>query len=253
MWLTQLATVARRTGFPVHEVSGWKTRGHGEQPHVEGIVCHHTGGHNALAVVRDGRPDLDGPLSHFYLARTADIYVVAAGRCWHNAPSTDPHFANSTALGIEAENLGNGEAWPARQLDAYARLCAALAMEFGLPASRVKGHKEVNTSKDDPRGIDMNKWRAAVATIMRGKLMNTPDEICEATWQQDGHVDNPNPRDKATNPKVRAGWVLTDTNERIQAIQDEQVEQRKTLQRVLDALQVQNEHLVTLRKAAGDE
>jgi hypothetical protein len=75
-YLTQLADVARRTGYPVTEVKGWEDRGHGPQPSVQGIVCHHTAGpaaggdYPSLAVVRSGRPGLDGPLSKFGLGRS---------------------------------------------------------------------------------------------------------------------------------------------------------------------------------------
>ncbi|MFC4116341.1 N-acetylmuramoyl-L-alanine amidase [Nonomuraea zeae] len=172
-YLTQLADVARRTGHPVTESAGWKTRGHGPQPEVQGIVCHHTAGppgggdYPSLAVVRDGRPGLDGPLSHFGLGRSGRIHVIAAGRCWHNAPSTSPLHDNSSSIGIEAENSGS-QPWPEVQLDAYRSLCAELCVEFGLPASRVKAHREVNTAKPDPHSIDMNDFRAAVAVLITG-------------------------------------------------------------------------------------
>ncbi|MFG1694631.1 N-acetylmuramoyl-L-alanine amidase [Nonomuraea sp. NPDC049309] len=172
-FLTRLADVARRTGHPVTEVPGWRERGHGPQPEVQGIVCHHTAGpagggdYPSLAVVRDGRPGLDGPLSHFGLGRSGHIYVIAAGRCWHNAPSTSDFHTNSRSLGIEAENDGS-QPWPAEQLDAYRKLCAELCREFGLPASRVKAHREVNTSKPDPHSIDMDDFRAAVAALIDG-------------------------------------------------------------------------------------
>ncbi|MGW6498537.1 peptidoglycan recognition protein family protein [Nonomuraea angiospora] len=183
-WLTRLATVARRTGFPVIEVSGWKTRGHGPQPSVEGIVCHHTAGpagggdYPSLAVVRDGRPGLDGPLSQFGLGRSGTIYVVAAGRCWHNAPSTSPWHDNSSSIGIEAENNGR-QAWPTVQLLAYRRLCAELCREYGLPASRVRAHREVNTGKPDPHSIDMGAFRADVAQLLDARQPALPPRLPE--------------------------------------------------------------------------
>ncbi|TYB50224.1 N-acetylmuramoyl-L-alanine amidase [Nonomuraea sp. PA05] len=173
-WLTRLATVARRTGFPVIEVDGWKSRGHGPQPEVQGVVCHHTAGpaaggdYPSLKVVRDGRPGLDGPLSQYGLGRSGTIYVIAAGRCWHNAPSTSPLHDNSSSIGIEAENNGR-QAWPTAQLLAYRRLCAEICREYGLPASRVKAHREVNTGKPDPHGIDMTDFRADVARLLAGR------------------------------------------------------------------------------------
>lgn len=170
-YLTQLANVARRTGYPVTEVAGWKTRGHGPQPAVLGIVAHHTAGATAggdypsLGVVRDGRTGLPGPLSQFGLGRSGRIYVIAAGRCYHNAPSTSTYHTNSNSLGIEAENNGR-QPWPAVQLDAYYKLCGELCREFGLTAARVKGHKEVNTQKPDPHSVNMNDFRTRVARVI---------------------------------------------------------------------------------------
>jgi hypothetical protein len=166
-YLTKLAEVARRTGHPVVEVAGWKTRGHGPQPDVRGVVCHHTAGRDDMHIVRDGRPDLDGPLSQFWLKHDGSIWVIAAGRCWHNAPSTSPNHTNSNAIGIEAENDGHSP-WPAVQLDSYHRLCAELAKEFHLPASRVVGHKEVQPGKPDPHTLNMATFRAQVARLMTG-------------------------------------------------------------------------------------
>lgn len=185
-YLTQLANVARRTGYPVTEVSGWKNRGHGPQLQVLGVVCHHTAGpaaggdYPSLRVVRDGRSGLPGPLSQFGLGRSGRIYVVAAGRCWHNAPSTSPYHRNDTSLGIEAENNGS-QAWPAAQLDAYRKLCAELCKEFDLPANRVKAHREVNTAKPDPHGIDMGDFRAAVGRLITREDDDMPEYVSVGT------------------------------------------------------------------------
>jgi peptidoglycan hydrolase-like protein with peptidoglycan-binding domain len=171
-YLVTLADIARRTGYPVTEVAGWKTRGHGAQPEVRGVVIHHTAGpagggdYPSLAVVRDGRPGLDGPLSQLGLGRSGRIYVVAAGRAWHNAPSTSTSHTNSASIGIEAENDGR-QSWPEVQLNAYRRLCAELCRAFGLPASRVKAHREVNDDKPDPHSISMTAFRAEVARLMK--------------------------------------------------------------------------------------
>lgn len=181
---TQLADVARRTGFPVTEVAGWRTRGHGPQPSVRGVVVHHTAGQTGggdyptLAVVRDGYAGLPGPLSQFGLGRSGRIYVIAAGRCYHNAPSTSPDHANSTSIGIEAENDGR-QAWPAEQLRAYYALCGELVREFGLSVSAVKGHKEVNTGKGDPHSINMTTFRSNVQAYLDGEQQedDVPEHI----------------------------------------------------------------------------
>jgi hypothetical protein len=186
-YLTQLAAVARRTGYPVTECAGWKTRGHGPQPAVRGIVCHHTAGWGDMHVVRDGRPGLDGPLSQIWLRKDGAIFVVAAGKCWHNAPSTSANHTNSNAIGIEAENDGRTP-WPDVQVDAYLRLCAELCKEFGLTASRVKGHKEVQPGKPDPHTIDMGTFRAEVALLMTGV---DPSPASATSWTEELVKDLP--------------------------------------------------------------
>lgn len=201
-WLTQLADVARRTGYPVTEVPGWKTRGHGPQPEVDGVVCHHTAGWNDMHVVRDGRPGLDGPLSQIWLRRDGRIFVVAAGRCWHNAPSLSLGHTNSASIGIEAENDGRAP-WPSAQLDSYRRLCAELCKEFGLSASVVKGHKEVNSSKPDPHSINMTTFRAEVARLMKGD----DDVSAKELWTH----ELPVPFGSEENPSWQAGNIMVNT------------------------------------------
>jgi hypothetical protein len=241
-WLTQLADVARRTGYPVTEVPGWRTRGHGPQPSVQGIVCHHTAGpagggdYPSLAVVRDGRPGLDGPLSHFGLGRSGRIYVIAAGRCWHNAPSTSSRHTNSASLGIEAENNGS-QPWPEAQLDAYRRLCAELCQEFRIPASQVKGHKEVNTQKPDPHSVNMNQFRQAVARLIEGEDM-TKDEIFKAVWFTDAI---PVPYGSKENPNWQARSVLTNHGEWLRRIDGKLDAQNAAIRELAAALAARDE------------
>jgi len=170
--LTQLADVARKSGFPVVEVSGWKTRGHGQMSGIETITCHHTANGGAkgdapsLAVVRDGRPGLDGPLAHFVLGRSGTIYVVAAGLCYHAGVSLQTSFTNPHAIGIEAEAAGTGidSDWPDVQMRAYAALCRVLIDEFNLSVSDVRGHKETCSPrgrKSDP-SFSMNSFRSSI-------------------------------------------------------------------------------------------
>jgi hypothetical protein len=83
-----LAQAARMTDFPVVEVDGWRSRGHGGMDTLEGVVLHHTAGpasgdYPSLRVVRDGRPGLAGPLAQLGLARSGTIFVIAAGLSYH--------------------------------------------------------------------------------------------------------------------------------------------------------------------------
>ena len=104
---------------------------------VEGVVLHHTAGaatgdYPSLAVVRDGRPGLPGPLAHLGLARSGTVYVIAAGLAYHAGASDWAGFVdlNATFLGIEGESVGTRDDWTPAQRDAYPRLVAAL-LEVG--------------------------------------------------------------------------------------------------------------------------
>ena len=168
MWLTDLAKVARRAGYPVKEIAGWKRRGRAPMSGVRSIICHHTAGGargNApsLGVVKNGRPGIPGPLAQIVLGRDGTIYIVAAGRSNHAGRVSATRYTNSYAIGIEAENTGR-EKWPARQMDAYAKLCRALADHYKVPISQVRGHKEVarpKGRKPDP-SFSMNAFREMV-------------------------------------------------------------------------------------------
>lgn len=149
MMLTDLADACRKSGLPVIEVDGWRTRGHGEMFAVNSLVVHHTGTPKAAAgdypslrIVRDGRPDLPGPLSQLGLGRDGTVYVIAAGVAYHAGLTFYPRQDNWHSIGIEAEHDGMSP-WSADQYDAYARLVAALAEHYELPLSSVEGHKEI--------------------------------------------------------------------------------------------------------------
>jgi N-acetyl-anhydromuramyl-L-alanine amidase AmpD len=172
MYLTQLADIARHAGLTVVEQYGWRTRGHGEMSDVRAIVCHYTAGgagnEASLEEVQNGRPDLAGPLAHFLLAKDGTAHVVAAGLCYHAGAVLQPGWGNAHAIGIEAErsfaDIGSRVPWPARQMDAYARLARALADAYG---AQVLGHKEVCAPpgrKIDP-DFDMAAFRTAVARV----------------------------------------------------------------------------------------
>lgn len=173
-YFTGLARVARDAGLKVVEVDGWQKRGYGGMNEVKTIVCHHTAGplrdnYPSLAVMKNGRPGVPGPLAQLGLGRDGTVYVIAAGRANHAGKVSRTDYSNPHALGIEAENNGTGEEWPVAQLDAYVRLCAALIKEFGLDVSDVLGHKEVCAPKGrkiDPAfikpNITMNEFRSYV-------------------------------------------------------------------------------------------
>lgn len=198
MMLTDLADAARSSGLPVIEISGWRTAGHGPMKALQTIVCHHTAGPRtgdtpSLAVVIRGRADLPGPLAQLYLSRAGAVYIVAAGLAYHAGPVLLASYGNASAIGIEAEATGV-DPWPEAQLDAYARLVAALVRHYKLPPARVLGHKEVCSPpgrKIDPN-FDMNTFRARVARHLanpgptRPPLLQEDDMLIPITVRPDG-------------------------------------------------------------------
>ena len=83
---------------------------------------------------------------------------------------------NGKSRRIEAEATGT-TTWPRAQMDAYARLCAALCEHYSIPVSRVLGHKEVAVPKGrkiDPN-FDMAVFRRAVEAANQEDDMTDSD------------------------------------------------------------------------------
>ena len=168
------------------------------------------------------------PLSQFWLSRTGVIHVVAAGRCWQNAPSTSPFHENHNSIGIEAENDGSAP-WPTVQLDAYKRLCAALCKAYGLPVARVKGHKEVNTAKPDPHSINMAAFRAEVARLISGE---DDDVSAQDVWNEKLKPPYADP----AKPEWQAKTVLTNHGVWLRKISEQVAAQDATIKALAEAL-----------------
>jgi hypothetical protein len=184
MMVLWLADAARMTGYPVIEQSGWKTRGHGQMAMCEGVVGHHTatpasakGDYPSLAVVRDGRQGLAGPLSHLGLGRSGTVYVIAAGNCWHAGASAHAGYKdlNNKYLGIEAEDDGDGK-WTDLQKDAYPKLVGALLHVMKRPVSRYISHRGCALPagrKPDPAGMT-DDWMRTMAAKHMATLSGKP-------------------------------------------------------------------------------
>ncbi|RCW39989.1 N-acetylmuramoyl-L-alanine amidase [Halopolyspora algeriensis] len=210
---SNLATVARDTGYPVVEVPGWTTRGHGPLGnHVGVVVAHHTAGpepeqtssnYPSLDVVTHGRPGLPGPLSHFGIGYDGTVYVIAAGLAYHAGRGGWAGFSgNSTALGIEAEDSGDGD-WTPQQLDVYPRLVARTCRFLGISAAGVCAHREwAPNRKIDPAGIDMDAFRRRVADYLAHPetIPKEDDVSADEVWNKElllWHASNP---DRETMP-----------------------------------------------------
>ncbi len=192
--LVWLADVLRAAGLNVIEQPAWQTRGHGDVGQILGVLCHDTvspPGSNApdLGIVTHGRSDLAGPLSQLLLARDGTYYVIAAGKCWHAGAGLWHGVSDGNAhfIGIEAENNGVDEPWSEKQLDAYARGCAAILNHVKAPVWMCAGHKEYcipHGRKIDP-DLDMAAFRLRVAGHMGlskvGKMPLAPPRAIPAT------------------------------------------------------------------------
>ena len=170
----RLERAVKNAGVKYKKVSGWASRGHGTMGSIQSVICHHTAGPKSgnspsLNVVAYGRPGLSGPLAQLFLARDGTVYLVAAGISYHAGRVSSNRYANSHAIGIEAEATGL-DSWPAHQIEEYAKLCKALCKEFGLSTSRVQGHKEVAVPrgrKPDPN-FSMSDFRKKVGGAKGG-------------------------------------------------------------------------------------
>lgn len=178
--LIWLPSVLKAAGLQVSLCEGWETRGHGDMGRIRGVICHHTGvkgPHNmptlrSLINGRKGGPGIEplaGPLANLGLGRDGAYYVIAAGRSYHAGKGVWQGYAsgNTSFIGIEAENDGDGEEWPPVQLEAYCHGVAAILMHEGLDVSCCAGHKEYTSRKPDP-SFDMHDFRGRVAEVMAG-------------------------------------------------------------------------------------
>jgi len=178
-----LVTALRAEGLTVVEHDVWRThnRDHvGAWGPVNGVMVHHTVTSGTAATVSlcyNGRSDLPGPLCHGVIAKDGTVHLVGHGRANHAgngdadvhaavvkenygvsppAPDVDSVDGNAHYYGWECINLGDGEdPWPEAQLDAIARVSAAVCRAHGWSAKSVIGHKEWTNRKIDPRGFTM--------------------------------------------------------------------------------------------------
>lgn len=221
--LVDLADVLRGAGLPVVERDGWRERGHGHMGEVRAIVLHHTAGPKtgeapSLPVVERGRPDLAGPLAHLVLGRSGVWFVIAAGLCWHTGVTFAAWQSNAHAIGIEAEATGV-DAWPAAQYDSYVAGARALADHYGVPYSRVLGHREVASPagrKVDPN-FDMSRFRAALeeadVPLTDADVERIARRAADLVWQR--------PTANAWGGVVEAQQILNGAEKRTAEILDE--------------------------------
>jgi hypothetical protein len=193
-FLTDLADVARSTGFTVVEWAGWRTRTRSSSPggFLSGRPSHLMVHHTASNPGSDGNGDATfiwnnastAPIYNVYIGRDARIFVGAAGpsnnagngscsgrdgsAAWDGG--VPDNAMNTHSIGVALANQGTGEPYPARQTDALVAFCRAATRAYGIPLDFVRGHREWTLRKVDmfgpsPWGAghwDMNAFRRTV-------------------------------------------------------------------------------------------
>jgi Putative peptidoglycan binding domain/N-acetylmuramoyl-L-alanine amidase len=216
LWLPQ---ALKDAGLKVALVDGWENRGRREMGTVKGVICHYTAGQRkgnmpSLDTLIRGREEspgaeaLPGPLAQLGLGRDGTYYVIAAGLANHAGLGEWQGITtgNTNFIGIEAENTGGHDdfPWPAVQVEAYHRGVAAILKHVGRGAAFCAGHKEyAPTRKQDPN-VDMDEFRAAVASILNGTA--PPPTIipaAEPPTQPGGAAGRPTLRRGMAGPQVR--------------------------------------------------
>ena len=202
--LLALPAALRAAGLDVLEVDGWQTRDRPGLFTPTGVLWHHTATtrrppHDmpSLDVCIDGRSDLPGPLCQILAGRSGRLAVISVGRCNHAGaggplPGIPANDGNRHLVGIELENDGIGEAYPAAQIDAAVTATAVILALLGQTPDRVWFHREWTPRKPDPRGLDAADIRGRVAgrrrttTSTEGTNMPTTatEQALIGQWQQ---------------------------------------------------------------------
>lgn len=181
LWLPDVLADA---GCKVKVVDGFATRGDDSLLVPKVVMFHHTatpetrkGDYPSLAIVRDGRSDLPGPLSQLGVGRSGLWYCIASGKANHAGKGRWAEVTNSRAtLGVEVEDAGDGK-WSAGQVEAVEQGMAAILKHIKrTPEQGLCGHKEWAIPagrKVDPAGIDMGDFRREVAARLAGTAAPT--------------------------------------------------------------------------------
>jgi hypothetical protein len=218
-WLVDAARMAvAGTGAQVIVAPGLMTRGHGGLRVVEIVVGHHTGtpdsaagDYPSLRIVRDGRADLAGPLSNYGLGRSGNVYVIAAGLCYHAGASAFAGYTdlNDEAIGIEAESAGGGR-WTDAQLLIYPRLVGACLLYMRRGTSRYASHRTVARPagrKPDPTGISDDWMRQHAAAFLAAPTAATA-EVKEEKEEPMIHIEHlpPTPDNEFVETVIALPW-----------------------------------------------
>jgi hypothetical protein len=197
--MTAAETIAamKKWGVQYREFSGWATRKRpGDFTDVRGIIIHHTGSDAQSDaylkwIFTEGRPaeGIPAPLCNVSTDMDGDLWIGAIGRANHAGrgsgavlakvtaesypgyaselkPGEDNTDGNAHFYGNEVRYDG-GQPMTAQQYASAVRWAAAVCDHHRWSALSVIGHREWSSRKPDPGNCAMNKFRAAVAALLK--------------------------------------------------------------------------------------
>lgn len=207
-----LPRLLRQWGVTVKEMNGWDQRGEGDFTDIIGVMCHHTAGANTSAEYIARNPNLgNGLSSQIHLGRDGVVTLCGVGVAWHagSDEARTPAWAkgqvqiktrhqnkwqslgNAKMIGIEAVNAGDGsQDWPEKQVDAYARVVAAILWYLGLPLDRCIAHKEFAPSRKIDPNFDMTSFRARVKKHLDNPPTSKEDDMTPDQAKKLDHIYN---------------------------------------------------------------
>lgn len=233
--MLDLVDILADAGCTVTAQPGWETRTASGPFAPFGAVWHHTAGPRAGDAPSLGLC-IEKNLTQLLLARSGRWHVISGRKSNHAglgvrdvlsrlqqglAPQGDARdhyrwplnlgtiFGNEYFLGIEIENDGVSEPYPAVQLDALERGTAAIFRAYRWSAHALIAHREWTARKPDPHAIDMPAARAVLARRIAGTPTPPPP-------QEDLDVARHalSPR-KGNDPNARPHAVLSPDGNRI--------------------------------------
>lgn len=194
--------------------SDWKERGTGGQMgDIWGVMIHHTGNdRETVKGIRDGRPDLAGPLSQCLITPDGKCHLIAVGPCNHagigSYPGVGTNNGNQRLIGFECAwptirpdgSYDPAQRWPDAQIITMRDATAAVLKKLDHDQTHVIGHKDWATKppnvKWDPGNISMEWFRGEVGKALRGEFdikpptppvvppIPLPVDYARQTWEQ---------------------------------------------------------------------
>jgi LysM repeat protein len=133
------------------------------------IVVHATANSTLIGVISWFQSPTAYVSAHYVISKDGKIVqmVKDGDRAWHAGKSEwrGVPNVNDYGLGIELVNLNDGQdPYPEAQYQSLVKLCQALVHKYDIPTEDIVGHYQISPGrKTDPRGLDLNQLRQAVA------------------------------------------------------------------------------------------